>query len=977
MKRRRLLLTLLTGGALSPAVPSALAQVVERDDEPLLPAAISERDVEMRGRYVRQWKQDDGTLVLMFTGGFRLDMGGRRMSSTNSVVWITPHRSEPDGRKYYSLTVYLSEQADVLEPGGTLTQDNVLLVSNLRTYGRIVKYHDAHGPEEMEQSPLYQRALRDWALIEAGEPPPTTGPRVGVRRPATVRRPKTERAPRRIRYEFSEVEPVETSTGEQLFVVRGRVYFSQSGGPDAPFLEIQATNAVVFPAEGAAASILGSDIRGDVPVAPDAEPGRKPERARQDPDTGPDDLARVAQQGIRAVYLEGDVILSFGSRLIRADRLYYDFENDRALILDAVFRTEIPGRDIPLYIRADEIRQLSAREYSATPARVSTSEFYTPHYHVGAERVLITDRTVRDTTGLAASKIAGSYQLEHTTLNVEGFPLAYWPYAKGDFESSETGLRRFRASYGGDFGTGVETAWHLFNLLGLAAPPGYDATLKLDYFSERGPAVGIDADYQQEDHFGLLRSYYIHDDGRDDLGPLRAFENELSSKNRGRVLWRHRHFLPNDWEATFEISYISDPNFLETYENSEFNEGKEQETLIYLKRAWEKSAVTLLANWRLLDFTTQTEHLPDLTYRRIGDTLLSPLVFYHESRLGAVRYRPDDRRFFDSRRLDNTSRTNTTFRIDVREEVELPLKLAGLNIVPFGMLRGSYWDGAAHHAGGLWRGFATYGARGGTSLSRVYDVSSELWDINGIRHIIKPDFVAWFAHSNVRSDEITPFDEGIETIEDFYGASVGIRQTWQTKRGAPGRERSVDLLTFNLEAGFFGDAQRDEKSNGYVNPLRPEDSRSRNYLAGDLIYRLSDTTSLLYDFNFDLNDGQFDRHNVSLAVERLPRTAYVFGLRHASDIDMTLVGGGFNYRLNEKHITTARAWYDIERGDLGEFSIAYVRRLPRWYFAVNFEYDNVDNDLSVTVSLWPEGIPEWAIGSRRFTGLSTTTGIRP
>lgn len=92
---------------------------------------------------------------------------------------------------------------------------------------------------------------------------------------------------------------------------------------------------------------------------------------------------------------------------------------------------------------------------------------------------------------------------------------------------------------------------------------------------------------------------------------------------------------------------------------------------------------------------------------------------------------------------------------------------------------------------------------------------------------------------------------------------------------------------------------------------------------------------------------------------------------------MSLVGGGWNYRLTEKHITSVRAWYDIDTGELGEVAVAYVRKLPRWYLGLAFEYDNIGDDFTVSVSLWPEGIPEWTLGSRRFTGLATSTGIRP
>jgi hypothetical protein len=952
----------------------------QRDlEEPLLPEEISEKDVEMRGRYARQWKQEDGTLVVLFTGGFRLDMGQRRLSAHNAVVWIEP-KATAEGRKYYELTVYLSDNAQVQEFGGTTIEDRMLLVSNLRTFGRIIKYHDAHAPEPGESSPLYRQALRDRALIEAG-PPAVPAPAVAVARPPEVQPPAPrELPPRVIHYDLPSVEPAETPEGLTVLVAARthdrRVYFSREGGPEAPMLEILADNAVVFPAPGFAAGLLGGQAKKETPAG---EPAPSQPSPMQPPAQGPGLELPGLERAIHGVYLEGDVLLVLGTSFVRADRLYYDFERDRAIILDAVFRADLPERGIPLYIRADEIRQLSAREFLADHARVTTSEFHTPHYHVGVEHIRLRDTTVRDSAGRAVSKVRGQYELKNATFNVANWPLLWWPYARGDYEVSETALKHFRTSYSSRFGFEIETKWHPFNLLGMSAPEGYDATWRLDYFSKRGPATGIDLDYQRPDHFGLLRSYYIHDDGEDTLGPLRKSEEIPDTTERGRLLWRHRHYLPDNWEVTFELSYISDPNFLEEYERAEFNEGKEQETAIYLKRTGTNDAITLLANWRLLDFVTQTEHLPELSYRRLGDTFLSPLVMYHESHIGTVRYRPDDRRFFDERTFSNDGLTDVTFRADARQEIELPLKLGPVKLAPFATFRGSYWDGTPRRNGGLWRGMGTYGVRGGTVLSRVFEeLESELFDIHQIRHVIRPEFAAWWSHSNARSELLTPFDYGIETIDDFYGFTAALKQTWQTKRGPPESRRTVDLLAFNLEAGFFGDTEgRNQKSNGWADPIRPENSRTRNYFAGDLIYRLSDTTSLLYEFNLDLNDMRLDRNNVSLAVERNPRLAYVFGYRYAGDIDMNLIGGGWNYKLTEKHITTVRAWFDLDRGDLGEATLAYVRRLPRWYCAVAFEYDRIDDDFSISLSIWPEGIPEWTIGSRRFTGLSTGTGIRP
>ncbi len=965
------------------------SQVLPPGDELILPTTIAESDIEMSGRYARQWKDEDGTLIVLFQGDFRLDAGRRKLAAQDAVVWIDSKVDPQENRRHWDLTVYLWGNAEVQDAAGTVTIDDRLLVTNLQTFGRIIKHHDAHAPETAEQSALYEEALRDRALIEAGGEAGQTMPgrELDVSRPLSEQELRLPKPSRVITYRLPATEPTVTPSGETVQVARGRVYFAQSGG-GGPLVEIQADNAVVFPTESGAELMLpGEGIGGEAGGAaepgaggqpqpgqqPPAEPGAAP--ADQPQERPADARQRISQQ-IRGVYLEGDVVLSAGSRFIRADRLYYDFENERALILDAVFRADIPQRDIPLYVRADEVRQLSATEYRADNAKITTSEFYSPHYHVGADRVYVRDLTPGG-IGAGEARLSGEYELRNATLNVEGLPVAWWPYSRGRLDESETSLRSFRMAYSDDFGATVESRWYLFNLLGVAAPPGFDATLKLDGYSERGPGVGIDLDYERPDYYGLVRTYGIYDNGEDNLGPFR--NNEPERKERGRFLWRHRHYLPEDWQLTMETSYISDPNFLEEYFESEFDEGKEQETLLYLKRARETEAITLLANWRLLDFVTQTEHLPDLAYRRIGDTWLDPVVLYHESRIGMVRYRPDDRRFFDEHRADNTSLTDNTFRTDVREEAELPLKFGWLNLVPYAMLRGSFWDGTPQRDGALWRGMGSYGVRGGSTFSRVFeDVESQLLDIDGIRHIVRPEFAAWWSHSNARSTLITPFDEGIETIDDFHGALLALKQTFQSRRGAGDLRRTVDLLELNLEAGFFGGrVQENEISNGYVNTIRPEDSRTRNYLAGEAIYRLSDTTSVLYDFNFDLNDGNFDRHNLSVAVERLPRLAYVFGVRHAGDIDMNLLGGGFNYKLTEKHIVASRVWFDIDTGRAGEVAVTYIKKLPRWYFGLNMEYDQVDDDFSVSVSLWPEGIPEWTLGSRRFTGVATSTGIRP
>ena len=99
-----------------------------------------------------------------------------------------------------------------------------------------------------------------------------------------------------------------------------------------------------------------------------------------------------------------------------------------------------------------------------------------------------------------------------------------------------------------------------------------------------------------------------------------------------------------------------------------------------------------------------------------------------------MRYLPDNRHAIKDYDYNNLSRTDLTFRADVREEAELPLKFGPFNAVPFTSLRGTYWDGQPLSEGSMWRGLGVYGVRGATSFSRVYDdVNSDLLDVHRVR----------------------------------------------------------------------------------------------------------------------------------------------------------------------------------------------------------------------------------------------------
>ena len=957
------------------------APIADSVDQALVPYGISEHDITIGGQLAYIFSDQQGTDVLHVVGDFSLGFGdgaGHNLRSRDAVVWLINRTHE--GRPYIHLQVFLWQDAEVREVGDTVTSGPALYVT-LNTFGKIKTNVDDMAFEASSDSQVYAEASSLRTAIAAGDRRrfdedssflvfDATGLSAGPGKPK-VRPPIMLQFPGELH--TSDVD------GQRVITVIGGVYMSRGDSSAREFLEIRADMLVVFLPADETKTPLREPGKGGLGGERQEDPSDT-EKSKRTTARRRRSSARQALSGafgnieVEAVYLEGDVIMSQGPNKIRASRLYYDFVEEKALILDAVVRTELTERGVPLSIRADEIRQLSARRFAASDAIFTTSDFHTPHYHIGAGRVELTDRTPQGSGGGRAGLRAGSFRITDATLNLHDVPVAYWPSIRGRIDSSETAIRSLRLGYSDNFGAEVETDWHLFNVMGLETPEGFDATLSLDYFSERGPAIGVDVDYERDRYYGLIRSYLMTDDGEDSLGRKRK---DVPTKDvRGRLLLRHRQYLEDDWQLTLELSYISDDNFLEEFYEKEFDNDKEQETLLYLKKQRDNWAFTAHVQGRLMDSPTVTERYPDLAYFRVGQTLGGWLTWHSEYRLGVVRYRPADQTFRELLRDGEQISSGSVGRVDSRQELEAPVDVGPFRFVPFVTGRTTAWDDSPFD-GGLTRSLGLAGVRGSAYLSKVSpDARSTMFDIDGIRHIVKSDIVAWLGASNRDPEDLFPFDERVEGAQGLSGIALGLRQRWQTKRGLGDNRRTVDFLTLDVEAGFFDDPDGKATTNGYTSYSRPENSIARNYINSSMIWRLNDRTALLSELNYDTNDGEIDIFNVSLAVERPPRLSYLLGYRYIEEANSNLLGFDMNYRLTEKYTMAFRELFDLARGETLDFTIAIIRKFPRWFGAVSFELDEAEDDFGISFSIWPEGLPQAALGSRRFTGLANTTSLK-
>jgi hypothetical protein len=698
----------------------------------------------------------------------------------------------------------------------------------------------------------------------------------------------------------------------------------------------------------------------------------------------------LGMEQVKAFYLEGDVQMTEDTRAIQCDQLYYDLQAQRALAVRAVLRTFSPQRGVPIYVRAGRLRQKAQDAFSAKDVVVTTSEFYVPQVSFSAAKVLITDTTGMDAARGNLSDRSFVAEMNDVRLRYYDRTLVRLPNLKTDLSGTDVPLRSARLRYDGIWGPSVETQWHLSKLLGLQPPQGTDGALLLDYYGQRGPGGGVELDYDRDTYFGRVLGYGIYDSGQDTLGRIPERRDiEPPDKSRGRFTIQHRQFLPRQWQLTGEISTLSDENFLEQYYRREFNVEKEQETLVHLKRINANQGFSLLAKGRINDFSNTVAEAPSAQFHWMGQSLFwDRLTFYSDSFIARLQYRTGEG--------DTPVDPLTTFTfMSTRNELDMPLTLGTAKIVPFAAATVGYDDGVgftvdvdnAPTDGGkeTWFGEAGIRASLGSWWKTYPDLRSRFWDLEQMRHVITPRALAvsyWESESAAQQRNVM---------------GLGLSQRLQTRRGLGTKERTVDWLQWELDFVWVSHAADDARSPNYLiwsEPFVPlvgrfsrrlplVDRRSstlfaayRDYIGTDLAWRLTDSTSILADGYYDMQDQVVSQLDIGISHVRWPDLSYYIGTRYIRDFDNGLGQKGTNavtlaatYKIDPRYTAVLSEQYDLEYGAWIRSALSLIRQYHRLNYGITLGVDPSLQEVSIVLGLWPQGVPELGTGMNRYRDL--------
>jgi len=676
---------------------------------------------------------------------------------------------------------------------------------------------------------------------------------------------------------------------------------------------------------------------------------------------------RVDISNIHGVYLEGNVVITAneGRYLVRAPQMYYNFETGKAVMLEAVLRTYIKNGRVPLFIRADELRQISSNEWIAQGVQASTSAFATPDLAVGASQMTITQEEDGKTY----------VKSEHNTLRFGGVPIMYWPSYEG--EAGEIPLRRAKIGYKNNFGAVIETKWDLFTLLGEPTPEGLSGDVRIDGYTERGVGIGLDFKYDFGESKGLFSSYLLSDSNTQKT--ISGIETPVPADNRGYLFWENETELDAYWTLQTQFSYISDPTFMSVWRQEEYQNHLEYETSIYAKYQRESTAFTAFASsdinqfistsWLLASRQFKVDKTPELGLYNFGNKLFNGSVTWN-SEIKIMR----ERMVFQSGTPNQLGLLPAAFglpngntpisaplsaaglqqdyqnRLVTHQEFSIPFQLGAFKFVPFASIQ-SQWgidneDDGRSREENYW--FRTLGFKASTQLTRIYNnVDNDLLDLHRLRHIIEPYFSVWNGDSSIDVTTIPQYDPSIDNISTGTMTWVGVKNKLQTWRGGPGRWYEVDWLTLDTAFLFANDGAVQRFDNPQYIAWRPEYSSIQDAAIAKGKWQFSDGIAFIGNGTWDLDGGDFSRGSIGAELDHGRDVRTYIEYREISNSNDQFLSVGMHYDLSKRYSLDFSPSWNFNNDKMQSLHFALTRHYPEFDLIGQVTYNEIQDETSV------------------------------
>jgi hypothetical protein len=457
--------------------------------------------------------------------------------------------------------------------------------------------------------------------------------------------------------------------------------------------------------------------------------------------------------------IEGNVVATHLGDKVTGDKGIYDFEKE-----EGVFHTA-RGSSEPWYVSAEKVERQAGGQYGVEKSALSTCDLPTPHYRLeaGKTAVIPDDRVVARNLFLYAGNV----------------PVFYLPYYSHRLDTGRPPIE-WEAGTESDLGTYARVGYNLELSEQVLLKP------HISGFTESGVGGGLDGRLNLFDGAGrgTFDSFYIsdqNDDNTDDVGVR---------QDRGAIDVYYRQELPYDVTALVQGEYITDSEFLKTYDFDDYYERELPESFVNIERTREHDVISFTVRERLVDYIDDVDRLPELRMELLEQRLWDTGLFFNLT--GDVAYLDDEEGDFQATRAFGRGR------------LSYPLHYFDwLGLVPFVEGDGTYYsktlveedeDRLSWDAGVV----------GQSRFEKVY--GSPFAQYSAFRHLVVPTVTYRFRPTpDIEPEELHGFDR-IDAIDRENSLEIELKNYLQAK-DTDGRIK--DIAEYHFTAGMEYDDGED------------------------------------------------------------------------------------------------------------------------------------------------------------------------
>jgi len=488
----------------------------------------------------------------------------------------------------------------------------------------------------------------------------------------------------------------------------------------------------------------------------------------------------------RQAMCEGNVrIEQPGEGTLTAEHIQYDLAEKKGEIAEAEVKA------FPWFGRAEKSSKVGENEYVLRNGYITTCDLDEPHYRLKAEeiRVFPDDKVIAKNVFFYIGKV----------------PVFWFPYYYHPIIQSRAKVQ-FIPGQSTDWGNFLLSAWRFY------IKGNSKVDILADYRSKKGFAEGANLYYNSEDFEmpglgeGLFRWYSIHENkwGTYDRTPFRdewrdpARKEGVDSVLRKRFQWTHRIDFEPETVGMLEFNKITDGNILKDYFYNEYEEtgGSVPSNYVSVISAKPNYTFSIEANKRFNSFYTVTQKLPELKVN-VPNQRLWETPFHYTTETSAAA--------FDKVYASNSSPSEEVNRLDSFHKLSYVTRLGPLEVTPYGTFRETIYSRTRWSDRPVTRATTGGGLDASLRLYRIFNVVTNAMglDINGLRHIIVP--AARYFHTHQPAvDKNSLFQmDGIDGLEKTNGVTLSLENKLQTKRGAEGDLKSIDLVRFIVSTDYL------------------------------------------------------------------------------------------------------------------------------------------------------------------------------